>query len=431
MDQIKTHLISIPPFHYLHVLDNNKNVTRLVTGPRTFRCLEHETVVFGPEKMIVVPPRHYCVIRNPVMKNEDGTVVLDQFGQCKLRHGDTEIRFEQPDPFPLYPGEIPPSQVSPFKVIPENTAIKLVALRPFKDGEVKREAGDEWLFAGPATYIPRIECDEVETLRAYIVKPNQALRLAARRDCVDCDGNRRRAGEEWLVRKEGAYIPGVDEIYQTTITGRVLTAQQAVQVKALKTFVDQFGEGHKCGDEWLVTSEKCEVYIPGVYEQIVNVVPLCSVTKTQYAVISNPVQENGKLGYGLKKLIRGEANFFMRPGEILQGIYETTILGEDQRMWVSANVDFAEQVEGRPVQRKAGSSWWLYGPCEYVPPLEVTLRHSYKAFMYLPVGGYFYNRAPWVLSVLLLILYVVFLFFSWKEKLFAKERNAKSTPYIK
>jgi major vault protein len=103
---IRTHLISIPPFHYLHVLDNNKNVTRLVIGPKTFRCDEHETVVFGPEKMIVVPPRHYCVIKNPVLRNEDGSVVVDEFGQSKLRHGDTQIRFEQPDPFPLYPGEV-------------------------------------------------------------------------------------------------------------------------------------------------------------------------------------------------------------------------------------------------------------------------------------------------------------------------------------
>jgi hypothetical protein len=36
-----------------------------------------------------------CVIKNPVLRNEDGSVVVDEFGQSKLRHGDTQIRLEQ------------------------------------------------------------------------------------------------------------------------------------------------------------------------------------------------------------------------------------------------------------------------------------------------------------------------------------------------
>lgn len=62
-------------------------------------------VVFGPEKMIVVPPRHYCVVENPVIKDADGDVVMDSAGQIKLQHADQEIRLAQ-DPFPLYPGEV-------------------------------------------------------------------------------------------------------------------------------------------------------------------------------------------------------------------------------------------------------------------------------------------------------------------------------------
>lgn len=62
-------------------------------------------VVFGPEKMITVPPRHYCIIENPVMKDKEGQVVLDKSGQAKLLHADQEIRLAQ-DPFPLYPGEV-------------------------------------------------------------------------------------------------------------------------------------------------------------------------------------------------------------------------------------------------------------------------------------------------------------------------------------
>lgn len=54
--------------------------------------------------MLMVPPRHYCVILNPVARDQDGTVLFDQSGQAKLRHADLEIRLAQ-DPFPLYPGE--------------------------------------------------------------------------------------------------------------------------------------------------------------------------------------------------------------------------------------------------------------------------------------------------------------------------------------
>lgn len=55
--------------------------------------------------MTVVPPRHYCVVENPVLRDKDGKVVVDKSGQVKLQHADLEIRLAQ-DPFPLYPGEV-------------------------------------------------------------------------------------------------------------------------------------------------------------------------------------------------------------------------------------------------------------------------------------------------------------------------------------
>ncbi len=54
--------------------------------------------------MIMVPPRHYCVVLNPVARDDDALVQFDASGQAKLRHADLEIRLTQ-DPFPLYPGE--------------------------------------------------------------------------------------------------------------------------------------------------------------------------------------------------------------------------------------------------------------------------------------------------------------------------------------
>jgi major vault protein len=58
----------------------------------------------GPEKMITIPPRHYCIIENQVIRGKDGKAELDENGQAKLAFADLEIRFNQ-DPFPLYPGE--------------------------------------------------------------------------------------------------------------------------------------------------------------------------------------------------------------------------------------------------------------------------------------------------------------------------------------
>ena len=61
-------------------------------------------VVFGPERMILVPPQHYCVVENSVMRDNNGQVVVDASGQPRLCHADLDIRLAQ-EPFPLYPGE--------------------------------------------------------------------------------------------------------------------------------------------------------------------------------------------------------------------------------------------------------------------------------------------------------------------------------------
>jgi major vault protein len=37
----------IPPYFYIHVLDKNKNISRLVVGPKTFIRQEHEEVTTG------------------------------------------------------------------------------------------------------------------------------------------------------------------------------------------------------------------------------------------------------------------------------------------------------------------------------------------------------------------------------------------------
>lgn len=139
------------------MLDTNTNVTRVICGPKTYTKQDHEQLVLGPEPMTVVPPRHYCIVSNPVVVGEDGEPERDQYGQFRLRFGDAEVRTVDvyPEPFPLYPGETLEGGVQPLRIVAPNTCLKLRALRPFHDDreDVDREAGDEWQFRGPGTYV--------------------------------------------------------------------------------------------------------------------------------------------------------------------------------------------------------------------------------------------------------------------------------------
>ena len=38
--------------------------------------------------MVTVPPRHYCIVENPVVRDKDLKVVVDANNQIKLRHAD-------------------------------------------------------------------------------------------------------------------------------------------------------------------------------------------------------------------------------------------------------------------------------------------------------------------------------------------------------
>ena len=70
-------------------------MTRVEVGPQTFIRQDHEEIVTGsdPQRMISLPHRHYCEIENPVVRNQDGTLVKDKFGQFSVQFGEIEIRF--------------------------------------------------------------------------------------------------------------------------------------------------------------------------------------------------------------------------------------------------------------------------------------------------------------------------------------------------
>lgn len=362
-------VIRLKPFSYIHVTDNNSGVTRVIEGPRTFTKQEHEKVVFGPEDMLVIPPRHYALISNPAERTATGEPVYDEHGNVKLRHGAEEIRFTN-EPFALLPGEKLVGKINPLQVVPPDSALRLRCLLDFEENKVKYLAGDEWLFKGPNTYYPRVEVLVVELIRATVIKPNTALKLRARRACVDKYGNQRRVGEEWLVRESGAYLPGVDEEIVETVKAIILTEKSALHVRALKTFTDVYGKERKAGEEWLITTANTDTHIPDVYEQVVGEVPKKTLTNRQYAVVLDPIGDNGKPQLGKKELRKGPQTFFLNPGEQLEsGIQDVHVLGEEEALLLRAKESFKED----DVVHSPGDRWMIYGPRDYVPPVEVEI----------------------------------------------------------
>jgi len=385
-------VIRLKPQQFIHILDNNTGVTRLEVGPQTITLRDHERLILKPEPMIVVPPRYYCIVENPVLRDESGQPIADEHGQIKLCYGDREIRFAQ-EPFPLYPDEELVGEITQLQVVERHQALRLKAIRDFtvtltprepgSDGQTQtlnRVAGDEWLFEGPGTYIPRVEVEVVETVTTRVIKPNQALRLLARQNCIDRQGNRRRAGEEWLVREEGAYLPGVDEEVVGIINAYVLTERKALHLRAKRTFTDIFSRQRKAGDEWLVTFEDTEIHIPDVYEQVVGEVEITTLGDREWCIVLNPIDASGKPQLGMREVRQGRTSFFLHPGEFLEnGIQNVYVLGEQEALLLRAREAFNEGDGDGLIEYHPGDLWMITGPRDYIPRVEVEVVERRKA----------------------------------------------------
>lgn len=367
-------IIRIAPYEYIHVLNKNTNVTRIEQGPKTYTRKEQENVVLGPEGMVTIPPRCYVQILDPVQLDEDsGNIVKDENGTILLQYGETEIRLhdDYKEPFPLYPGESIANKLEELPVLEANQAFHIKAVRNFTDSDGKqRSAGDEWLFEGPATYIPRIEEEVLIKVHAVVIKPDTAIRLEAHRQMTDRNGVAREAGQQWLERKVGAYMPNVDEIIKDKcVRARVLTDKTALHVQAIKSFTDLYGEKRKAGDEWLVTSDMAETHIPSVNENVIGEVAITTLTNRQFCVVLNPYDKNGVQHLGYREQRKGECSFFLQPGETLaDGVQNIHVLSEEEALLVRAQSTFGESDDET---HTAGEVWMVHGPCEYIPPVEV------------------------------------------------------------
>lgn len=365
---------------YIHVLDNNSNVTKCIVGPIVFTKKDHEKVLFQPRPCVAIPPRSYCRIRNPCIRGDDEQPVCDDHGQVRLRIGDEEMRFEQ-EPFALMPGEVlvgdeKDQPIKKLTVVPKNTALRLRCVRDFEANGVKRQAGDEWTFEGPDTYIPRIQVDVVQTVKAQIIKANTALRLRARCQFTDRSGVAREVGEEWLVRKEGAYLPEVGEEVVGFQDAKVLTEKDAIHLEAIKSFVDAFGKERKAGEQWLITYKDAATHIPHVYEKVLAEIKVTTLSNRQYCVVVDPVAPNGKTRFGEQEVRRGECSFFLHPGERLRnGVENIVVLANDEALLLKA----IEAFKDGEVVRKPGEKWLIRGPAEYIAPVQVSVLERRQA----------------------------------------------------
>ena len=80
------------------------------------------------------------------------------------------------------------------------------------------------------------------------------------------NGKPRVAGKEWMLKRNGAYLPGVYEEVVESVTAIFLTDKVAVHVVADQSFTDEnLGKLRKSGEEYLVTAAESETFIPDVY----------------------------------------------------------------------------------------------------------------------------------------------------------------------
>jgi major vault protein len=158
----------------------------------------------------------------------------------------------------------------------------------------------------------------------------------------------------------------------------VLTERKALHLRATKTFVDIYKKQRKAGEEWLVTLQDSSTHIPDVYEEVVGEVKITTLSNRQYCIVLDPVGKNGVNQLGKKELLLGEISFFLRPGEKLdKGIQNIHVLSEEEALLLSAQQEF-EDPTYKGGKRKAGDKWMIFGPADYVPPIEVEILEKRK-----------------------------------------------------
>lgn len=421
---------------YTHVEDTDSCEVLTLLGPLVFPLKAcHRVLPPAPLPCVVVPPAHYVIVLNPVLrtgeeasgrrnrkgagyplvcKDDDTTsttqspLLLRQPTVAVARPGQREIRFSQP-PFPLFPGEALEGPPAPLLLLRHGEALLLTCTEAFAYSDedrarrsaavpeplsAGRSAGDRYYFKGPGHYYPRVEeRQEGRLVTATVLSAaSQAAYVTAIEAFTDETATtavQRRAGETWTVRTTGAYFPPPRARVAKVVAAVPLPPRRSLLVEALGDFTDHYtGEERRAGQRWLVTRESVgSAYVPCHLEHIHEDSRECvDLADGTYCVVLNPSKKSSdkkeKKGgdgteWGGRELRVDPCSFYLGPSEQLVGGAATAAfaLSKDEALLVEAREAFTDATGA---DRAVASRWLVRGHCSYTPELAVRpleLRH--------------------------------------------------------
>lgn len=173
----------------------------------------------------------------------------------------------------------------------------------------------------------------------------------------------------------------------------------------MRTYHDRNNVQRKAGTQWLVKRDDCEVFIPDVYEEVVNSnVPLTVLSSRQFCMVVDPVVE-GKQNFGTKELRKGPDTFFLNPGERIDVTQSVQLIAREEYIKLQANEGFVSD----KIKRKPGDKWIIYGPSEVWMTDEITQVDRGRAFLVIePLGIYLFSPALFMLSIILLVFAYIY-----------------------
>lgn len=233
------------------------------------------------------------------------------------------------------------------------------------------------MIKGPTTFYPRKEHEVVALTKAFTISPLSVASFKAQRNLTDDEGIPRRAGEQWLYRKQGNYLPRNPYIlYTGEVKAKLISDFIAIQLRASADFKDIYGVPRKAGESWLVKKEIATTHFVDPYETFVKEVPITIVKDREFCIINNPVEkdESGQRvqKFGGRKLVTGPLSFFLEPLEELEDGHprEIYVLKEDEALLLYAEHEFTDS---KGEIHYPGEKWLIKGPGEYIPPIEVRI----------------------------------------------------------
>jgi major vault protein len=233
------------------------------------------------------------------------------------------------------------------------------------------------LVQGPKTFYPRKEHYVIGIQKALEITPLKVVKLKATKNLKDDEGISRIAGEEWLYRKSGSYLPSSAYIsFVKDVAATIVGDFKALHLSARAEFTDFYGIKRKAGDEWLITKERSSIHFVDAYENYVREIEMTIVQDREFCIINNPIEklQDGTVvqRFGGRKLVNGPLSFFLQPNECLEPGHPHPIyvLKEDEALLLYAENEFSDT---KGVVHYPGEKWLINGPGEYVPPIDVKI----------------------------------------------------------